>query len=62
MTDLDITIWTILYGLLGITELYVLITMVSYDCKRWKETNKEKKEKERRQKIENEFKNRKLTD
>lgn len=62
MNDLDITIWTIIYGLLGIMELYVLITMVSYDYKRWKEKNKEKKERERRRQIDDKFKNRKLTD
>lgn len=59
MTNLDITIWTILYGLLGITELYVLITMVSYDYKRWKEKKKENKH---YRQTEDKFKNRKLTD
>lgn len=62
MTDLDITIWTILYGLLGITELYVLIVMISYDYKKLKEKKKERKEKERRRQIEDKFKSRKLTD
>ena len=62
MSAFDVNLWTILYGLLAITELYVLITMISYDYKRWKEEKKERKEKEQRQQIEDEFKNRKLTD
>lgn len=58
MSNFEVILWTILWGLLGITELYVLITMISYDYKRWKE----RKEKERRRQIEDKFKNRKLTD
>lgn len=53
---------TIAYVLFIIMELYVLITMISYDYKAWKEKKKEKKEEERRRQIEDKFKNRKLTD
>lgn len=52
----------IAYVLFIIMELYVLITMISYDYKAWKEKKKEKKEEERRRQIEDKFKNRKLTD
>lgn len=59
MNDLDITLWTIIYALLGIMELYVLMVMISYDYKRWKEKKKENK---RYRQMEDKFKNRKLTD
>lgn len=58
MGDLMFIFLTIAYGLFGIMEVYVLITMISYDYKAWKK----KKEEERRRKIEDKFKNRKLTD
>lgn len=58
MVDLMLIFLTIGYGLLVIVELYVLIKMISYDYKAWKE----KKEEERRRQIEDKFKNRKLTD
>lgn len=62
MSNLNVILLTIEYGLLGIVELYILITMASYDYKAWKEKKKKKKEEERRRKIEDKFKNRKLTD
>lgn len=62
MGDLMFIFLTIAYGLFSIMEVYVLITMISYDYKAWKEKKKKKKEEERRRKIEDKFKNRKLTD